>query len=481
MPLRAQGFTGLPAGYTPFLDGAQTDTSLVLGVNGLFGSGVTYDFSVSHGTNELDYFLNNTINQDLGLVSGQPAQRDFDTGGYEQEELNFNADFSKQLSDNLFLGFGFEWREETYIAVAGEPASYLGAGSNGLKGISPADAGEFARDNVGVYVDLEHDVSDDWLMQYALRFEDFSDFGSTVNGKIATRFNVNPGFTLRGAISTGFHAPTPGQANVRTTITTFDGVTGLQVEEGLVPSTSPLVAAVGGKALTEETSLNYSAGFTSDIGDNTTLTIDAYLIEVDDRIYRTGDIPVPGTTSQTISFYTNALDVESQGIDIVLTSSFGSSVTTDLSLAYGFNEVDVVGQTPVSGVTPVSEGIIEDIENNYPNDRLVLTTNTSFAEKWNFLFRANYYGKHFDERGRIGAASNPSFEIGETLYVDLELGVDINDKVRLAVGGINVFDEFVDEIFAPFSNRQSVGLQYPRRSAANYEGGSWYVRSTFNF
>lgn len=481
VPLRAQGFTGLPAGYTPFLDGDQTDTSLVAGLTGLFSNGITYDFSASLGKNELDYFLNNTTNPDLGLVGGNIPQRDFDTGGYEQEETNLNADFSKQLGDNLHLGFGAEWREETYIAVAGEPNSYLGAGSNGLKGIAPQDAGSFSRDNVAVYVDLEHDVSDAFLVQYALRYEDYSDFGGTLNGKIASRYSVNPRFTLRGAISTGFHAPTPGQANVRTTITTFDGVTGLQVEEGLVPSTSPLVAAVGGKALTEETSLNYSAGFSTDIGDKTTLTVDAYLIDVDDRIYRTGDIPVPDTTGQTISFYTNALDVESQGVDIVLTSSFGSNVNTDVSLAFGYNEVDVVGQTPVAGVNPVSEGIIEDIENNYPNDRLVLTTNTDFGEGWSLLARANYYGKHFDERGRIGAATDPSFEIGETIYVDLELGYDISEKLRLALGGVNIFDEFVDEIFPPFSNRQSVGLQYPRRSAANYEGGSWYVRTRFRF
>ncbi len=481
VPLRAQGFTGLPAGYTPFLDGDQTDSSLVAGINGLFANGITYDFSASVGKNELDYFLNNTINPDLGLVGGNPAQRGFDTGGYEQEEVNLNADFSKQLGDNKLLAFGFEWREETYVAVAGEPNSYLGAGSNGLKGIAPSDAGSFARDNVAVYVDLEHDVSDEFLVQYALRYEDYSDFGDTVNWKIATRYNVSPTFTLRGAVSTGFHAPTPGQANVRTTITTFDGVTGLQVEEGLVPSTSPLVAAVGGKALTEETSLNYSAGFSKRIGDRTSLTIDAYKIDVDDRIYRTGDIPVPGTTSQTISFYTNALDVESEGIDLVLTSSFGSNVTTDLSLAFGFNEVDVVGQTPVAGVNPVSEGIIEDIENNYPNERVVLTTNTDFGQGWNLLARANYYGKHFDERGRIGAASSPSAEIGETIYVDLELGLEINEKMRVALGAINVFDEFIDEINPPFSNRQSVGLQYPRRSAANYEGGSWYLRATFNF
>ncbi len=482
VPLRAMGFTGLPAGYTPFLDGDQTDMTLVAGITGLIGDVTTYDVSASFGKNELDYFLNNTINQDLGLVNGNPAQRDFDVGGYEQEEVNLNLDFTRPLGDKFNLAYGAEWREETYIAVAGEPASFFGAGSNGLKGISPQDAGSFSRDNIAVYVDLEQNVSDAFLMQYALRFEDYSDFGSTLNWKLATRYSVDPTLHLRAAVSTGFHAPTPGQANVRTTITTFDGVTGLQVEEGLVPSTSPLVAAVGGTALTEETSLNISAGFSKRWGP-TSLTLDFYSIEVEDRIYRTGDIPVPGTTSQTISFYTNALDVDHEGFDLVLTSSFdwASDATTDWSLAFGYNETDVVGQTPVAGVNPVSEGLIEDIENNYPNERFVFTANTAFADTWNFLFRANYYGKHFDERGRIGAAVDPSFEISETLYVDLELSFDVSDSVRLALGAINVFDEFVDEIFPPFSNRQSVGLQYPRRSAANYEGGSWYVRSTFKF
>ncbi|MEE8522669.1 MAG: TonB-dependent receptor plug domain-containing protein, partial [Thermoanaerobaculia bacterium] len=169
VPLRELGFTGLPAGYTPFLDGAQTDMSLVAGVTGLWGNDTTYDFSASFGKNELDYFLNNTINQDLGLVGGNPAQRDFDVGGYEQEEVNLNLDFSKPIGDKLNLAYGAEWREETYTAVAGEPASFLGAGANGLKGISPDDAGSFSRDNIAVYVDLEQNVSDEFLVQYALR------------------------------------------------------------------------------------------------------------------------------------------------------------------------------------------------------------------------------------------------------------------------------------------------------------------------
>jgi iron complex outermembrane receptor protein len=482
-PLRAMGFTGLTAGFTPFLDGDQTDGSVVGGIQGEFDNGMNYDFSGSWGKNRLDYFLNNTVNPDLGLTSSlEIPQMDFNVGAYRQSELGINTDFSYPVTDAVNLAFGAEYREEIYTVSAGEPSASVGAGSSGFKGITEADSGEFSRENFALYGDVEHDVSDDLLMQYALRYEDFSDFGSTLNGKIASRYRINDAFVLRGAVSTGFHAPTPGQSNVRTTITTFDGVTGLQVEEGLVPSTDPRVAQVGGTALTEETSVNFSLGFTADIGDNTSLTFDLYQIAVDDRIYRTGDIAVPGTTN-TISFYTNALDVEHSGVDIVLNSDFewSGNANTALTFAYAYNKIEVTGQEQINGVNPVSEGLIEDIENNYPNHRFVLTTNTFFGEQWNMLVRANYYGKHYDERGRIGAASDPSAEIGSTIYFDAELGFQMSDNVRFALGAVNIFDSYIDEIGPPNANRISVGLQYPRRSAANYEGGSWYLKAMYSW
>ena len=235
--------TSLPAGYTPYLDGYQKDYNIVAGLKGETTNELRYDFSIGFGKNDLDYFLWNTVNSGLvDPVAGTPGQRDFDMGGYEQDELNLNADFSMPLSDDLFLGFGAEWREETYTTVAGERNAWdVAPGPSGMTSVSPADAGEFSRDNYAVYGDLEHTVSDRFLMQYALRFEDFSDFGSTLNGKIAARYDVTDDFILRGAISTGFHAPTPGQANVSTIITTFDGSTGLQVEEGLLPPTHPTI------------------------------------------------------------------------------------------------------------------------------------------------------------------------------------------------------------------------------------------------
>ncbi len=504
---RFEGYTGLPAGYTPFLDGDQDDSSFVVGIDGEFDSGMLYDFSYSFGKNELDYFLNNTVNGSLPLIGAvdptQPAdclgangcvisQMGFDVGGYAQEEVNLNADFSYAMSDRVNLAFGFEAREETFIAYAGEPRSYEGGGSSGFRGIEPANAGEFSRDNVGIYADVEHDISDALLVQYAARYENYSDFGGTLNGKIAARYRVNDAFAFRGAISTGFHAPTPGQSNVSTIITTFDGTTGNQVEEGLLPVSNPAAQAAGATALTEEESLNISAGFTADFADNWSLTLDAYIIEVDDRIYRTGDISIdiPGSAEeQSVSYYTNVLEVEHEGIDLILNGGFeiGMNTSLDLTLAYAYNKTDVTGQDLITvepdedPIQPVNDGLVEDIENNYPEHRFVLTGNALIGDSYNVMLRANYYGDHYDERGRIGAAVDPSAKISSTIYFDLEAGWQVNDNWRVVVGGINIFDEYIDEIGPPNANRLSVGLQYPRRTVANYEGGSWYLRAQYSW
>ena len=486
MSLREQGFVGLLAGFTPFLDGDQKDTSIVLGVHGEFESGMLYDFSYGFGRNELLYFLNNTANPSLGPgdLTTLP-QMDFDVGGYEQKELMLNADFSLPMSDRLNLAFGFEWREEDYTAIAGEPSSFFESGASGLKGVTSEDAGSNVRDNVAVYVDLEHDISDALLLQYALRYEDFSDFGDTVNGKFAGRYRFTDAFAIRGAVSTGFHAPTPGQASVRTTITTADSTipgSTILVEEGLFPATDPAAIKVGAKPLTEETSVNYSLGFTADFGANTTLTVDVYLIEVDDRIYKTGNILDPDTNGQ-IAFYTNALDVEHTGVDVVLTSNtdWTASTSTAWTFAFNYMETEVVGQKAVQTPTdpnfkPVNDATVVNIENDYPNERAVLSANTFFADRFNVMVRAIYYGEHLDQSGVIGVNKAT---VDSIVYLDLDLGFQLNDNWRFNLGAINIFDEFINE--DPFENGLSSGLQYPRRAAASYEGGQFYLRGTYRF
>ncbi|MEX0300248.1 MAG: TonB-dependent receptor plug domain-containing protein, partial [Kordiimonas sp.] len=426
-------------GFTPFLDGAQTDFSLIGGVEGEFENGMLYDFSVSYGKNELSYFLNNTINTSLGVTNGAPTQMDFDMGGYEQKEININADFSYPLSDSLNLAFGGEWREETFTTIAGETAATTGVGPSGMSAVTSADAGSFSRDNWAVYADVEHDISEAFMMQYAFRYENFSDFGCTLNDKIAGRYSFTDTFRMRGAFSTGFHAPPPGQGNISTIITTFDGATGLQVEEGLIPATSPDAVSAGGQALKEEKSINYSFGFSGDLGDRTTLSVDFYRIDVDDRIYRTGDIQL--ADGRTISFYTNAIDTRSQGVDVVLTTGmdWSADASTDFTFAANYNKFEVTGQRQVAGNTPVSDATVEDIESNYPKLRFVATANTHFNDQWNLLMRANFYGSHWDERGTQGGTP-PSYEIGATIYFDLELGYQVTEELKVVAGAANIFD-----------------------------------------
>ena len=476
----------LPQGFTPFFDGDHDDKSLVAGVKGVLADGTTFDLSIGAGEDFLDFFLNNTINQDLGLgANGLPRQMDFDVGALKQREVNVNADFTRRLSDSVQLAYGAEWREEIFSVFAGERTSFRGAGSSGFKGLEPRNAGRFSRDNVAVYGEIEHEISLTTLAQYALRYENFSDFGGTLNGKVALRHDLNDTVTLRGSVNTGFHAPTPGQSNLQKVTTTFDNDTGLQVESGTVRPDHPAAIAAGGAALSEETSIDYSVGLWSG-GDRVQFTLDGYLIRIDGRIFKTRSLPYtdPDTgIGSNVQFFTNALDLEVVGLDAVVTTQFdwGDGASTDLSVAFNHNQVEVVSQSRVNGLMPVSAADVEDIEESYPNNRFTVTADTVLGPRWDLLVRLNYYGEHYDERGRIGGVDGgaPTKLLDPTVFIDGELGYDMSENLRFTFGLVNAFDTYIDVIDEPFANRLNVGLPYARRTAANFEGGSWYLRSTF--
>ena len=486
--IRALGIEDrLPQGFTPFFDGDHRDYSIVTGIRGDAG-GLGYDFSVGHGEDTLDFFLNNTVNPDVGLgPDGLPAQMDFDVGALRQEELNLNADFTRRLTDALQFAFGAEWRRETFSVIAGESNSYLGAGSSGFKGLEPINAGTFSRHNSALYGEFEQEVGTRTLLQYALRYEDFSDFGDTWNGKLAGRVDLSDWFTVRASVNTGFHAPTPGQSNLQKITTTFDNDTGLQVESGTVPPDHPSALAAGGAPLEDEQSVDYSIGFWVAAGP-LEITADLYTIDIDGRIYKTQNLPFfdAAGVARNVQFFTNALNLDATGVDVVATMHFDwgdSGVRTDLSFAYNHNEVEVASQSRVNGILPVSAADVEDIERSYPEDRFSVTASTLLTPRLDLMVRANYYGEHYDERGRIrGVDGNaPTKLIGSTVFVDLELRYDVNDHTRLAFGGTNVLDEYPDVIGAPYANRLNVGLPYARRTAANFEGGSWYLRASYHW
>jgi iron complex outermembrane receptor protein len=510
----------LTGGYTPYLVGEQTDFSNVVGVRGEFSNGMLYDFSGSYGSNVMDYTLHNSISPTYGPGTSTSS---FDTTDLKEYDTNLNADFSYPLSDAVNLAFGFEWREENYVMVAGDRESWVPGpwaevgqlidpttidpinnptgdfyatppnGSNGMPGTPAESAGTFSRDNISVYVDAEWDVSDAILLQGALRYEDYEDFGTDTNGKLAGRFNVSDSFTIRAAVSTGFRAPTPGQSNLETIVLSFDADAAAQVLEGTLRPTDPLLVSFGGKALEPEDATNISVGFSANFGDSFTLTADYYQVDVEDRIVKTFNLDVPDTPEfaevdfNKVAFYTNGLETETSGFDIVALWSldWAGGSSTDFSLAWNNNDTKITkvnaidhDADPVTDpVEPVSGGTQFNIENNLPENRFSFAAN-HHMDRLDLTLRANWYDDTIDEQsGRI--------PVDSALMVDIEARYDVNDEWKLVVGANNVFDEFPSKVgtnsFPTPSVRNHQGLTYPRRSPIGYDGGMWYLKGVYSF
>ncbi len=486
-----------PLGFTPRLEGDSKDFSGVVGVKGNFDNGLNFDVSASHGRHRLSYTLLGSLN----LSWGPDSPFNFDIGDLQQTETNYNADFSYPVSDAFSVAFGVEWREEVYTMFEGQKESWAagpwarvhllidpetgenytatGLAANGMRGTSRDEAGVFERQNTAVYLDAEWDVSEQLLIQAAGRFEDFSDFGTTTNGKLAARFSPVNKFALRGAVSTGFRAPTPGQSNVTTIVTSFDGVTGQQVQEGTVRPDDPLAVAFGGAALEPEDAVNFSVGFTTSPSNNLNLTVDAYRINVDQRIIKSRSLPVDPVTYPNIfrefaelAFYTNALDTRTQGVDVVAVfNKFHANGTrSNFSVAYNYNKTEVLRQREVGGQLPVSAGTITNIEENLPKHRATATFVQGITSKLSGMLRGNYYGGTVDERG-------DKEEIGKEILLDLEFNYGVSENLNLILGANNILDNYPDRI----ETRLSQGMPYPRRTPIGYNGGMAYLRAVYRF
>ncbi len=474
-----------PLGFTPRLEGHGTDFSSVTGVKGKMANGVNYDFSASYGMHHLHYYLKNTLN----LSWGPYSPHNFDIGDLKQEEANLNADFSYPLNDAMNLGFGAEWREEKYTMYEGQKEAWMpgpwadvalltnpetgsnytapGLAANGMPGTSPDAAGVFDRTNTAFYADFEYDM-DALLVQFAARSENFSDFGGTFNYKAAARYSLGNLVSFRGGYSTGFRAPTPGQSNYTGVVTSFDGPTGKQVQEGTVRPTNPLAVALGGKELGPEKAKNMSFGVTSNPMPNLNLTFDYYTIDIEDKILKSRSLAVEGNPYfKKLAFYTNALDTKTSGYDLVAVYRMGK---TNFGLALNHNETEVVRQKQVNGVNPVSDGNVQNLEENLPKDRMTLTVDHQVRDGLSAMLRMNYYGESIDERSQKD-------KIDPITFFDIELNYRVSDQLNVVFGGNNVTNAYPNEI----ATRASQGMPYPRRSPLGYHGGMTYMRLMYNF
>lgn len=475
----------IPGGFTPRFGGEVTDTALLIGLRGEEGD-LSWDVSAYYGKNEADFFINNTLNASMGPDS----PRDFDPGAYEQEDINFNADFVYTLTDQVGLAFGVEYRTEEFTIKPGEFASYTDGGlgdqgfstsSNGFPGFAPSISGSWERKNYAAYFDVEYDVTDEFLVTTAIRFEDFDDFGITTNFKVGANYSITEDFGLRATLSTGFKAPTPGQTNASNLST--QNVNGVLVNQGTIPSTSAVALAAGGKALEPEESENFTIGTYFSVG-AVDVTIDYFHIDVSDRLNLSSEKALtPAQRTQLIAegiagvddiaefrFFTNDFDTNTSGIDIVasMDTEWLDGMTT-WSLAYNYTKTEVEKFNP----TTVDDIRVKQIEETTPDTRWNFTA-VHQMDALRFTGRVSYYGDFFDNE------AGGTFDDATTL--DLEMAYDLNENSIVTVGGRNVTNEkgcTVDSCST--SSRTDLGNKYSQFSPFGFNGAHWYARYQYSF
>ncbi|BDU18335.1 TonB-dependent receptor plug domain-containing protein [Lysobacter auxotrophicus] len=490
-----------PGGYTPTFGAEITDYEGVFGVKGETAGSLRWDVSLRQGENHMIYKMASSINPSLGRLS--PTS--FEPGDLTQLERGANADFVWPWQNDVFatpvnVAFGAEWREETYKIRAGDPASWengptgalFGVGSDGFQGDSPEAAGDFSQYSRAAYLDLETDVVEDWTVGVAGRYEDTSNFDSTFDWKVSTRFAFTDAFAVRATVNTGFRTPTPGQLNTLDVTTTADS-SGNLVPLGTFPVASEAAIALGATPVTAEESLAYSAGFVWSPNDVFSLTLDYYNIEVDDRIALQTinvvegspqqqaliDAGVPGAELlRQVSYFVNGFDSTVQGVDLVAVyrADFGGMGTGVFDFRHSYNkqEVDSVAVIPGTTTPVIDAERVADLENQLPNNRSVITFDWRSPWNVNFTARANYYDSWedftFGEQGEFG--SEWLFDLSATFSF-------MEDKLHVTVGGNNVFDNYPDR--ETNSTLTFLGAKYPLSSPFGFNGGEWYVKASYEF
>ena len=474
-----------PGGFTPQFTGKISDSSFVAGVKGKFDE-IDYDISLSTGKNESGYWLRDTVNASLGPAT----PTDFYTGSHIQRETALNIDLVKELEVNsiesLVVAGGFEYRDESFEVIAGQAESYaqgdlytqgFSVGSNGFPGFKPEAAGKSSRTNSALYIDVEAQYTEDFMMAYAVRYEDYDSFGTDTNYKVAAQYSITDDFSLRSSLSTGFRAPTVGQENYRNVQTALDG--GVLIDSALIPSNDPIAVALGAKELTPEQSESFALGAVWNVADFH-FTVDLYKIDVTDRISQSDKFAVdPNDASKgKVSFFTNDFDTQTSGLDFVAgyrTQMLGGDAS--FNLAYNYNKTEVTNKGSVTTDFKVSR-----IENDIPKHKGTLAWTQSW-DSVSMLARANYFGEF---QGVHADWDDTANTVSSAVTVDLDVTYFASENLSISLGAQNLFDEYPDEVADFVSDGEILpgnllGAQYYETSPFGFNGGSYYLRATYNF
>jgi iron complex outermembrane receptor protein len=494
-----------PEGFLPIIAPTVDDYTLAGGVRGTV-AGFSTDLNLVYGRNEIDYRVENSING--SLVPNSPTS--FDAGGLSYDQFVLGLDLSRPYTigtSTVNLAFGAEARREHYDITAGELASYqfvpgrpgAGAGSQGFIGFRPSNEVDENRNSYGVYVDLDAQFTEALNVAAALRFEDFSDFGSTTTGKIAARYDFTDMFALRGAVSSGFRAPALQQSFYTATAINFIVINGVSTptEVTTFPATDPVAAGLGAQPLEPEESMNYSAGLVLDAGPFE-LTVDAYIISVEDRIVLSENLlgsPTGNATSQAIfnllnppgssgtlgggRFFINGVDTETRGVDVVARYRLNYDAgRLDFTLATNVNETDVTRVPAIPSNVPIPNppALFDRInvlsfQEGTPKFKGSFTTELTQG-KFGATARLQYYSNVFQPFSN----TNPAFDVNtdDNILVDLEGRYEFGRGLQFAIGAQNLFDEYPD--FTPAFVNTTGATAFTNYSPFGFNGRYLYAR-----
>lgn len=475
-----------PNGFTPQITSEIVDASIATGIKYKMNNGWNADFSNTYGKNKFDYFIKNSNN--ASMKNASPTT--FDAGGHSLSQNTINLDFNKYVENSLkgiSWAFGAEFRTENFIIFSGETASYalydingvpitnpatqtvafdsngddLPGGSQGFPGYSPDNEVDESRNNLGIYADAEFNLTDNFLVGVALRFENYSDFGSTFNYKLASRYNLNNNLTFRGSVSTGFRAPSLAQLYYNLIFTNI--VNGVSLPSLLSANNSEVTKSFGIQQLKEEKAVNGSIGFTYKKG-GFTATVDAYSISVDDRIVLTDNFDASnlGLGVDAAQFFANGADTRTQGLDFVFTYSdtFSDKSSYNIGLIGNMNELKInkINNGALNEFTffsPFSRAYLKaaapdyklGLNLGYKYDKF--TANATFTEFSKVELQDFQW---VDTPATTQAEADALYAVATDIYqramtVDINLSYQFSKSISFTIGGNNIFNQYATPQF----------------------------------
>ena len=505
-----------PGGFTPQFGSHALDASAVAGLKGTRG-GLNWDASASWGKSNMDFYMYNTVNASLGpdqpcaddgrdisfVVPEQPCTPWFHPGIYDQQEMNLNLDLSYAYSEMVNIAGGAEFRNERFEIFQGSEESWTEGplasqgftpGSNGFTGFGPLTKGDWDRNNFAGYADVEFsDPGDAWLFDVAGRVERFSDFGTTVNGKFATRVSVSEQLGLRASASTGFRAPTPGQQNAFNITTIYDPEIMDLTNNGTIPSTNPLAEHFGGEPLRPEKSFNLAMGAVYDRG-SFNLSMDFFRIRVSDRLTTSADkqltpeeitqleedgIIREGGVLARFRFFINDFATVTNGIDLVgayeIRGAGGSTTTLSSAWNWTSTEVTEFNDTTLTGHR------IRILEGGLPDVRGNLAADHAFAGGSRLLVRGSYWGGYFDGEQPYYDPADSQQETTDypaRILLDVEASRTFANRWTLAIGAQNALNTYPAEYPGAAAG---VGNRFGQFTPFGFNGGFYYTRLSYDW